>query len=148
MLTDSEGKGSGIITAISGGNTLVNVYVGDIVSEAFQINVEEITSVKTTYDNFSLEEFILYPNYPNPFNPTTKINYSIPKQSIVTLKVFDVLGREIATLVNKEQSVGNYEVEFNASNLTSGIYLYRIQAGDFVRNKEDGFDEVNINLEE
>ena len=75
-------------------------------------------------------------NYPNPFNPSTKINYSITKQSYVTLKVFDVLGREIETLINKEQPQGNYEVEFDAPTLTSGIYFYRIQAGNFVDTKK------------
>ena len=81
-------------------------------------------------------EYTLFQNYPNPFNPSTKINYSIPNQSYVTLKVFDVLGREVSLLVNKEQSVGNYEVEFNASNLTSGVYFYRIQAGDYAVTKK------------
>ena len=65
-------------------------------------------------------------NYPNPFNPSTSIKYSIPNRNQVTLKVFDVLGSEVATLVNKEQPQGNYEVEFNGSDLTSGIYFYRL----------------------
>ena len=80
--------------------------------------------------------FIINQNTPNPFNPNTKISYSIPKQSFVQLKVFDVLGREVATLVNEEQPTGNYSIEFDASNLTSGIYFYRIQAGDFVEIKK------------
>ena len=75
-------------------------------------------------------------NYPNPFNPSTTIKYSITEQSIVTLKVFDVLGREVSGLVNKEQSVGNYEVDFDATNLTSGVYFYKIQARDFVEIKK------------
>ena len=75
-------------------------------------------------------------NYPNPFNPSTKINYSIKNQSYVTLKVFDVLGREVKTLVNKEQSQGNYSIDFDAANLTSGVYFYRIQAGEFVDTKK------------
>jgi len=67
--------------------------------------------------------FQLYNNYPNPFNPTTTIKYQIPEISFVTIKVYDVLGNEIATLVNEEKPIGSYEVEFNASNLTSGIYF-------------------------
>ncbi len=80
--------------------------------------------------------YSLSQNYPNPFNPSTSIKYSIPQSSNVTLKVFDVLGSEIITLLNKEQSAGNYEVEFDGSDLTSGIYFYRLQAGDFVETKK------------
>ncbi|NOX66335.1 MAG: T9SS type A sorting domain-containing protein [Chlorobi bacterium] len=76
--------------------------------------------------------FSLSQNYPNPFNPSTIIQYSIPMNEFVTLKVYDVLGREVQTLVNKEQSAGVYNVEFNASKLTSGVYFYRIEAGSFV----------------
>jgi hypothetical protein len=75
-------------------------------------------------------------NFPNPFNPTTKINYHIPQLSFVTLNVYDVLGSEIATLVNEEKSVGSYEIEFNATVLPSGIYFYRLQAGSFVETKK------------
>lgn len=71
--------------------------------------------------------FKLLQNYPNPFNPSTTIKYSIPKRSNVMIKVFDLLGREVALLVNKEQAQGNYEVKFDGSVLTSGIYFYRLQ---------------------
>ena len=80
--------------------------------------------------------FELAQNYPNPFNPTTVIQYSIPMSEFVTLKIYDVLGREVQTLVNKEQSAGVYNVEFNASKLTSGVYFYRIEAGSFVAVKK------------
>ena len=76
-------------------------------------------------------EFVLQQNYPNPFNPSTKISYSIPKSSFVTLKIYDVLGKEVMTLVNETKQVGNYEVEFNGSNLSSGAYFYRLESGDF-----------------
>ncbi|MCH7963780.1 MAG: T9SS type A sorting domain-containing protein [Bacteroidetes bacterium] len=75
-------------------------------------------------------------NYLNPFNPTTTINYKIPELSFVTLKVYDVLGIEIATLVNEDKAVGSYEVEFDGSELTSGIYFYRLQAGSFFETKK------------
>jgi hypothetical protein len=76
--------------------------------------------------NFQLDQ-----NYPNPFNPTTKIHYSIPRSEFVSLKVFDLLGKEVITLVNQNQDAGNYETLFNSGHLTSGIYLYQLQAGNF-----------------
>ncbi len=79
----------------------------------------------------SLKDFKLYQNYPNPFNPVTTIRYSVPERSFVQLKVYDALGLEVMTLVNAEKPAGSYRLEFNASNLPSGIYFYRLQAGAF-----------------
>jgi hypothetical protein len=79
---------------------------------------------------------LLSQNYPNPFNPTTVIKYQIPKQSFVTIKIYDVLGSEVATLVNEEKPIGNFELMWNAENLASGIYFYRLQAGDFIETKK------------
>ncbi|MFQ3598140.1 MAG: T9SS type A sorting domain-containing protein [Chloroherpetonaceae bacterium] len=81
-------------------------------------------------------KFSLAQNYPNPFNPTTSIAYELPRTSRVVLKVYDVLGREVTTLINEEQSAGRYVQTFNASNLSSGIYFYRLQAGNFVETKK------------
>ena len=81
-------------------------------------------------------EFVLFQNYPNPFNPTTKIKYSIPKESNVTIKVFDILGEEVMTLVNEKQEAGSYDVDFDGSNLVSGIYIYQMQAGEFSNTKK------------
>ena len=75
-------------------------------------------------------------NYPNPFNPITKITYSIPQLSHIILNVYDVLGNEISSLVNEEKSVGSYEIEFDATELTSGIYFYKLQTGSFVESKK------------
>jgi hypothetical protein len=83
-----------------------------------------------------LNAYNLEQNYPNPFNPNTTINYQIPELSFVTLKVYDVLGSEITTLVNEEKPVGSYEVEFDATILSSGVYFYRLQAGSFVETKK------------
>jgi hypothetical protein len=83
-----------------------------------------------------LEDFILYQNYPNPFNPSTKIKYSIPQSSNVILKVIDVLGNEIVTVVNEEKPAGDYHVEFSGDRLASGIYLYQLKAGDFIQSKK------------
>ncbi|MHB8338048.1 MAG: RICIN domain-containing protein [Ignavibacteriaceae bacterium] len=80
--------------------------------------------------------FMLYQNYPNPFNPSTEIKYSIPKSGIVTIKVYNLLGQEVATLVNQEQKSGNYVVNFDASKLASGVYMYQIQANGFSLTKK------------
>jgi len=77
------------------------------------------------------EKFSLSQNYPNPFNPVTKIKYTVPKNSFVTLKVFDIIGREIRTLVNEEKSPGEYIIDFDASNLPSGVYFYKIFSDKF-----------------
>ncbi len=87
--------------------------------------------VDVTPSTFSLEQ-----NYPNPFNPSTTIRYSIPTSGFVTLKAFDVLGNEVATLVNEQKFAGSYEINFNASQLTSGVYFYTINAGSFVETKK------------
>jgi hypothetical protein len=83
-------------------------------------------------------EFSLSQNYPNPFNPSTNIQYSISSRQFVTLKVFDVLGKEVATLVNEDREVGNYNVEFTMNNvqLSSGIYFYQLKADTFVETKK------------
>ena len=81
--------------------------------------------------NFSLSQ-----NYPNPFNPVTTINYSIPKQSYVKIIVYDILGKEVVTLVNEEKLAGNYKTNFDGSNLTSGVYFYRLEAGEFSKTRK------------
>ena len=83
-----------------------------------------------------VKTFSLQQNYPNPFNPTTKIRFSIPSKEMVTLKVFNVLGQEVMTLVNQEMSAGSYEVDFNASNLPTGVYIYKITAGKYSATKK------------
>ncbi|AFH50501.1 Peptidase S8/S53 subtilisin kexin sedolisin [Ignavibacterium album JCM 16511] len=85
-------------------------------------------------------EYKLEQNYPNPFNPTTKIRYSIPNVgtglALSTLKVYDILGNEVVTLVNEEKPAGYYEIEFNATELSSGVYFYRLQSGNFTQTKK------------
>ncbi len=81
-------------------------------------------------------EFALLQNYPNPFNPVTIISYNLPKRAHVLLKVYDILGSEVATLINKEQNAGRYSFNFNASNISSGVYFYSLKAGDFYANKK------------
>jgi hypothetical protein len=84
----------------------------------------------------SLNQFSLNQNYPNPFNPSTVISYQLPVYSNVTLKVYDVLGNEVATLVNEEKPAGSYEVNFTTSSLTSGVYFYQLKSGSYLETKK------------
>ena len=101
-----------------------------------------VVGVHENPQNQQPTDYSLSQNYPNPFNPSTTIQYSIPvgvealRATSVQLKIYDILGREIATFVNKQQKAGNYEVVFNANNLTSGIYFYRLQSGSFIETKK------------
>ena len=81
-------------------------------------------------------EFKLEQNYPNPFNPSTKIQYSLPHSSNVVIKVFDILGNEIETLVNEEKQTGTYDITWYAENLPSGIYFYQLKADNYVETKK------------
>jgi hypothetical protein len=95
----------------------------------------ENSSNSLTSGNQIPKEYSLSQNYPNPFNPSTTIKYSLPKDGLVTMKIYDLAGREVAKLVNEVKKAGNYQVQFNASNLASGVYFYRIQSNDFVMTK-------------
>jgi len=81
-------------------------------------------------------DFILFQNYPNPFNPSTKITYQLPRESKVILKIYDIMGAEVTSLVNENKESGVYEVEFNGNSLANGTYIYRIVAGDFIETKK------------
>jgi mannose/cellobiose epimerase-like protein (N-acyl-D-glucosamine 2-epimerase family) len=106
----------------------------------FEVTYEPvITNVASGY-NASPDDYELYQNYPNPFNPVTTIRYNIPELSFTTLKVFDLLGREISTLVSEDKSSGNYEVKFDASSLPSGIYFYNLQV--YAPGRADKFSET------
>jgi photosystem II stability/assembly factor-like uncharacterized protein len=94
-----------------------------------------VSTIKNDYP-YLPKNYALYQNYPNPFNPSTIIRYSIPKTCYVLLKVYNILGKEVATLVNQEKTTGNYEINFYANNLSSGVYFYRIQAGNFTDTKK------------
>ncbi len=93
-------------------------------------------SVSNEEDNFNPKEFMLKQNYPNPFNPSTNISFNLPQASDVSLKVYNMLGQEVATLVNERLGAGTQTVNFDASDLSSGMYIYRIQAGTFSQTKK------------
>jgi hypothetical protein len=82
------------------------------------------------------ERIVLYQNYPNPSNPNTTITYELPRALQVVLSVYDILGREVSVLVNDRRDAGVHEVKFDGSNLASGVYFYRIQAGSFVQTRK------------
>jgi hypothetical protein len=81
-------------------------------------------------------DITLFQNYPNPFNPSTNISYSLPSRQFIVIKVYDILGHEVSTLVNEEKSAGQYKVNFNAGKLTSGIYFYSIRAGSINKTRK------------
>jgi len=91
---------------------------------------------KVEDDNVLPNEYMLEQNYPNPFNPSTKIKFEIPDQGFVSLKVYDVLGNEITTLVDEEKPAGEYEVEFDGKGLSSGMYFYTLNAGNYIETKK------------
>ncbi len=109
----------GMYTAGPSGTCAGGTVTGDI---------EEVETIPT--------EFALYQNYPNPFNPSTLIKYEVPENSFVSIRVYDLLGEELATLVNEEKSAGSYDVNFDAGQLASGFYIYTIEAGSFVETKK------------
>ena len=110
----------------------------NISADAIHIYNSNFTDIPTEVEDQSaiITEFKLSQNFPNPFNPSTSIQYAISSTQFVTLKVYDLLGREVATLVNEEKTTGSYEVEFDGNNLTSGIYFYKLKAGSFVETKK------------
>ena len=102
----------------------------------YKIDLDMVTGIETDKGSTTLNSFVLEQNYPNPFNPSTTIQYTVGSKQFVELKVYDVLGEEITTLVNEEKSEGTYEINFSASVLTSGVYFYKLQVGSFIDVKK------------
>jgi hypothetical protein len=116
----------------------ITVYSGAFASESVVKYVEVLDHVMTSNEGeLGLpKEFSLRQNYPNPFNPSTNIEFALPEQAVVSLKVYNLLGREISTLVSGKLNAGIHKIEFNASGLSTGLYFYRIQAGSFMQTKK------------
>jgi len=103
------------------------------------VSVEKIGEVVVSTNNFNHlypDNYILFQNYPNPFNPRTMINYQLPMTSAVELSIYNLLGQKVATLVNERKRAGRHQVEWNAGDFASGVYLYRLTAGDFQQIKK------------
>ena len=130
---DGAGTGSYTSPDSTGNDTTITLNMsGYIIESARWITTVGIKSITGEIP----KEYKLFQNYPNPFNPTTKIRYQIPYNGFVILKVYSILGREVETLVNEKLNAGTYEVTFNASQYPSGVYFYRLQAGDFTDVKK------------
>ena len=112
-----------------------NLYAGTYGGLYYRPLSEMITGIKKEQNGLP-KNFALAQNYPNPFNPSTTISFDLPSKSFVSLKVFDLIGRVVATIVSEELSAGTYSWQWNASTLSSGIYLYRLEAGSFTQTKK------------
>jgi hypothetical protein len=124
-------KSKGFVTMDADTSTILS---GNVPIQTIEVTL--IGTATNVADNTNeLESFYLDQNYPNPFNPSTTISYKLSANAMVSLKVFDVLGKEVAELINKEQTAGAYSINFNAAELSSGIYFYRLEAGTFVETK-------------
>lgn len=138
-----EGLSSGSYQLVSStvdfNSTSVSNVTVETANNYLSVNVvlttDGVTSVKSETNNI-VTTYALNQNYPNPFNPSTSISYQLPANGFVTIKVYNVIGKEIATLVNEYQQSGNYSKEFNANGLTSGVYFYTIKAGSFSATKK------------
>ena len=124
-------------TLILQNDQVANFYLQEFAARYYEAGGLDSILISSIEDEYSLpNSFALYQNYPNPFNPVTSIRFQIPYFQKVELKIFDILGREVATLVNEEKSIGVYEIKFNASNLASGVYFYRLKTQDFIESKK------------
>jgi hypothetical protein len=121
-----------------GGGVHNHLYSIALLNAAISKSDKILTGIAS--DNFKPLTFSLSQNYPNPFNPSTKINFTIPQSGYVTLKVYDMVGREIATLVNGNKNEGMYSIDFNATiaarGLSSGIYIYQLKEGNYIQTRK------------
>ncbi|MCH7965239.1 MAG: T9SS type A sorting domain-containing protein [Bacteroidetes bacterium] len=123
-----------------GDSPLNSVTVGKEVSafvqQFYQSNFDDNILPVEEENNLIVDEFKLFQNYPNPFNPVTRIKFQIPQAGKVTIKIYDILGAEVTTLLNEERPTGIYEIDFNASRLASGVYFYQLKAGSYIETKK------------
>ncbi|MCZ7602047.1 MAG: T9SS type A sorting domain-containing protein [Melioribacteraceae bacterium] len=141
-LTEDNGNswrkvyGSAVNVIKADNQTPRNMYIGTKFGVKTFVDTLTVTSVRNDEEEILPNEYALFQNYPNPFNPSTQIKYAVPNATNIKLKVYDILGKEIITLVNGYKNVGTYEVQFDASNLSSGVYLYRLETESFSQTKK------------
>ena len=136
-INNSTGSNPFILTAPSAGSYTVNAGFANPSIDWGTTTVDvTVSGIDEKLIGSNPSNFELYSNYPNPFNPSTKIRYAISKTAFTTLKVYSILGQEIATLINEEKAPGVYEVNFDGLKLSSGTYVYKLQAGNFIETKK------------
>lgn len=121
---------SEVSLAFSAGESIVGKFENESIKLSI-ISVPELTVIPTSLEGTGElpKEFGLSQNYPNPFNPSTTINYALPNAADVSIEVFNILGKKVATLVNQRKTAGNHAIQFQASNLASGVYFYTLRIG-------------------
>ena len=127
-------------TLIIHSKRIANLYLQEFKARYLEAGgtdtISIITNIADNYNDKAPVQFYLYQNYPNPFNPTTNIDFSIPQKSKVTLSIYNTLGQIVSTLINEEKEAGIYQLKFNASTLSSGVYFYKISTGEFNQTKK------------
>jgi len=113
-----------------------NIMPASITAQYYHFTTEILVVIQGNDDEIIANNFNLEQNYPNPFNPSTTINYNLAERSAVSLKVYDVLGNEVANLVNTTQEAGQHNITFDASSLSSGLYIYTLNAGNFISSRK------------
>ncbi|RCK73941.1 MAG: Cell surface protein [Ignavibacteriae bacterium] len=135
----AEAKASNtIVKSIAGQNFVGSLRYGDnVIESGFLVDTLFRSLLVGVQEELQMPSvFELHQNYPNPFNPNTTIRFEIPKTTHVTLKIYNVLGQEVAELVNEEMKPGTYNINWNPLNIASGIYLYRLKADDFLKTNK------------
>ncbi|MEG8946299.1 family 43 glycosylhydrolase [Rosettibacter firmus] len=133
-----------VVDSVTGSHDVYFRFIGTGTDQLFRINwfrfiskIDTLTSIKDTYGELNYQKtYQLYQNYPNPFNSTTRISFSISEDSFVSLKIYDLLGREVVTLISDKLLAGNHILNWEVNNLTSGIYLCQLKAGNFIDTKK------------
>lgn len=126
-----------LVTTVEGSSSPqgTSFALANIMNETSNLGKRNFTKVNFTGNELPVT-YELFQNYPNPFNPSTTIRYQVPEDGVVSLRIYDILGKEVKTLVNEQKTVGKYEISFDASGFASGVYIYRIQVNDFVSVKK------------